>query len=350
MKVYHCLGLMSGTSLDGLDIVYVRFTYPDLSYCILSSETLSYDAYWRSKLSSALSLSGSDLVRLDIDYGNFLGDCLNSFIAREGISDLDFISSHGHTVYHRPDEGYTLQIGNGVCISLVTGIRTVFDFRTQDVLLGGEGAPLVPIGDSLLFSDYSACLNLGGFSNISFASLDGVLAFDICAVNVVLNHLSSNLGFSYDSDGFLARSGVLDLELLSSLNALDYYNRPPPKSLGVEWVHSHIIPLLESSSLAVPDLLCTFVEHISDQISIVLNSNSLDSVLVTGGGAYNTYLLDRLRSKTHSKLEVGDTRLIEFKEALIFGLLGLLRIEGDVNVLGSVTGACRDHSSGIIVG
>lgn len=350
MKSYFALGLMSGTSLDGLDICYVKFpTAETENFEILQAETIPYDQIWKSKLKNSIVLTAEELTRLDFDYGIYLGKTTKAFIQKHQIQQLDFIASHGHTVFHNPAKNYTLQIGKGQGIFTETGIRTVFDFRSQDVLLGGQGAPLVPIGDEILFKNYDACLNLGGFSNISFQRNGKREAFDICPVNVVLNQLSEELGKNYDENGEMARSGKLLPELLDSLNSFDFYQNPPPKSLGLEWCLENVFPLLKSHSASIPNLLSTFTAHIADQIAKVLNENAIQDVLVTGGGTYNDFLIQSLDSKTKTRLIIPNKKLIDFKEALVFALMGFLRLENRINVLSSVTGAAKNHSSGIVV-
>ncbi len=350
MKSYFAIGLMSGTSLDGLDICYVKFPIPEIeNFEILKAETIPYDANWKSKLKNSIHLSAEELTRLDFDYGIYLGQTIKEFIEKNQINQLDFIASHGHTVFHNPTKNYTLQIGKGQGIFAKTGIQTVFDFRSQDVLLGGQGAPLVPIGDEYLFKNYDACLNLGGFSNISFSRNKKRMAFDICPVNVVLNQLSEELGKSYDENGEIARSGKINTDLLFELNQLEFYKNTPPKSLGIEWCLENIFPLLKKQTLPVKHLLASFTEHIAEQIAMVLNQNAIQNVLMTGGGAYNGYLMERLQAKTDAQVIIPENRLIDFKEALVFAFMGLRRLENQVNVFSSVTGASKDHSSGIIV-
>src|SRR5690606_708217 len=245
----------------------------------------------------------------------------------------DLIASHGHTVFHNPTENYTLQIGNGNAIRLETGVKTVYDFRTQDVLLGGQGAPLVPIGDELLFGNYDACLNLGGISNISFRKNDKRIAFDVSPFNLVLNHLAEKSGKPFDENGNLAKSGKVNFDLLNQLNSLKYYQTQPPKSLGIEFCYENIFPLIEQSKLETKDLLATFVEHFAFQIALVLNQNFVQNVLVTGGGAYNEFFIKTLNAKTSTEIILPENQIIDYKEALVFALMGLLKIENQINVL-----------------
>lgn len=349
MKLYKAIGVMSGTSLDGIDICYVELSSFENKYQIIHAETIEYDTYWRKRLADAIDISGESLTKLDIEYGHFLGEQILQFIEKNQIQTIDFIASHGHTIFHRPNFGYTLQIGHGAAIWAKTNIPTIYDFRTQDVILGGQGAPLVPIGDQMLFSNYDACLNLGGFSNISFERNQKRIAFDICPVNIVLNRLSARLNRKFDDKGALAKYGTIDKSLLEKLNQLEFYELNAAKSLGVEWCREMVDPLIEQSNLKTEDLLATFTEHIAIQISKVFNRNEIKNVLITGGGAYNEFLIQCIAKKSMTKLILGDPVLIEYKEALIFAWMGMLRMEQRINVLSSVTSANRDHSSGILI-
>jgi len=343
----YCLGVMSGTSLDGVDICYVRFDYNSTyNFEILKSLTYKYPDTWKLTLQNAFNADEKSLINLDVEYGNYLGSLINQFIDENNISNIDFIASHGHTIFHKPEEGYTLQIGNGQVIADVTQLKVICDFRTQDVKLGGQGAPLVPIGDKLLFDDYDYCLNLGGFVNVSFKEDNKRIAFDICPINIVLNHYVNKLGFAFDDKGQIASTGKINKELLKRLNALEFYHQNPPKSLGLEWVLEFINPLIDSYQLDIKDILRTFTEHVAFQISNIIKKDS--SILVTGGGAFNDFLMQRIEFYLEQKISLPATQLIDFKEALIFSFLGLLYIENQVNCLKSVTGASKDHCSGVI--
>ena len=349
---YKAIGLMSGSSLDGLDICFVSFWQAEnqWKYKILETETVLYNENWKSKLAFAHQLDASALKQLDIEYGFYLGEETNKFIENKSIdkNSIDFISSHGHTIFHQPQKKITLQIGHGAAILDKTKKTVICDFRTQDVIFGGQGAPLVPIGDKLLFHSFDSCLNLGGFSNISYKNEDLMVAFDICPVNAVLNHLSQKyFDKEFDKYGEIAKSGTVIQNLLSELNILAYYRHKPPKSLGIEWVEEHIYPLLNEYK-DKKDLLATYTEHIAVQIAAVLNSFESKTVLVTGGGANNKYLIERIKFYTNATLELPQKELINYKEALIFAFLGLLKIQNKVNILSSVTGVAFDHSSGVI--
>ncbi|MDE0774193.1 MAG: anhydro-N-acetylmuramic acid kinase [Ulvibacter sp.] len=344
---YKVLGVMSGTSLDGVDLALCYFDIQkNITYKMPLAKTIAYSTYWRSRLLRAVDFSSKELVLLDLEYTKYLGDIIKTFIADNNIKDLDAVCSHGHTVLHRPDQGVTLQIGNLEQISKNIQQTVVCDFRVQDLLFGGQGAPLVPLGDRLLFSQYDYCLNLGGFANISKVSSGVSVAYDICPVNVVMNHYAQKLAMPYDSGGELAKSGEILPTILKQLDALSYYRQHPPKSLGVEWVYKELMPILKASKAKEEDVLRTCVAHFASQIVQQLNPGS--SVLVTGGGGYNRFLLEQIQASIDVTLVLPNKTLIEFKEALIFGLLGVLKLRDEVNCLSSVTGASKDHSSGVV--
>ncbi|MCD4834685.1 MAG: anhydro-N-acetylmuramic acid kinase [Bacteroidales bacterium] len=348
MQSYQVIGVMSGTSLDGLDIVLCKFVFNNnWEFEILESETIEYNAYWKENLSKAQVLSGIDLLLLHKEYGRFIGQSINQFMDNTN-ETVDFVSSHGHTVFHQPAKKLTLQIGDGAEIAAVTGITTISDFRSLDVALGGQGAPLVPVGDELLFPEYDYCLNIGGFANISFSENNTRLAYDICPANIILNFLAQKLNHTFDKDGKLGQSGNVSQELLKKLNSINYYEHPYPKSLGKEWLDSTFIPVLAKSKVPLIDQLSTVYEHIAQQISGALPNESKYKTLITGGGAYNSYLVELITQKTKSEIIIPDKNIIEYKEALIFAFLGILRFKNQVNCLSSVTGARKDSSSGLI--
>lgn len=348
MKEYKVLGLMSGTSLDGLDIAFCRFWKEEnWGFEIVAAKTYSYDQTWLEILTNILGTKKSYLDTLDKELAIFYADRVKEFILKHQVVP-DFISSHGHTVFHNPDKGITLQIGDGQTLANLTNLSVVNDFRSNDVKLGGQGAPLVPIGDHYLFSEYEYCLNIGGFCNISFLQNDQRVAFDICPSNLVLNHLANRLDMEFDENGNLAKEGEVNHKILRKLNGLNYYHDLGPKSLGKEWVVSEIFPVLDKGDIAVADLLATYVEHISDQIVRVLGDHAMGKLFITGGGSFNQYLISRIEAKTACTIVIPDALVIEYKEALIFGFLGVLRMRNEHNVLSSVTGASKDHCSGII--
>lgn len=342
------IGLMSGTSLDGLDICLAQF-WKDNScwkFKIINAETIAYPESLENQLQDSIHLSSQELLALNSSYGFYLGEKVKEFISENNLPQVNLVASHGHTVFHQPKRKFTLQIGDGRAIKLTTGLPVVYDFRSQDVLMGGNGAPLVPIGDEYLFPDYDACINLGGFSNISFTSENKRIAFDICPVNIILNKLSRKLSQKFDENGDFARKGKIDDLLLKKLNSLDFYSQNFPKSLGIEWCNTHIFPLFADED--PKDLLATFTEHIACQISEVINQFQLKKVLLTGGGTYNTFLVEKLQNKTKAELVIPEKDIIDFKEALIFAFMGVLRLNNEINVLSSATGSYKDHCSGII--
>jgi anhydro-N-acetylmuramic acid kinase len=344
------LGIMSGTSLDGLDLALCEFSREaeTWKYKTIRCETVEYDALMRKRLQEADRLGALELVALDREFAAYIAGQVVKFLAGSP-AQPDFIASHGQTVYHQPERGITLQIGSGAVIAARTGIPTVCDFRTTDVALGGQGAPLVPIGDKLLFGSYAACLNLGGFCNISFDSGARRLAFDIAPCNMLLNTIAARLGQPYDKGGLYARDGYLVDALTARLNALPYYAQGGAKSLGKEWFDREVLPLLDEAGAMPQDLLRTSVEHIAVQIGRILNDNNIQSVLVTGGGAKNSYLMDRIRwHAPNTMVVIPDEATVDFKEAIIFAFLGLLRLRGECNCLADVTGAVRDNIGGAV--
>lgn len=352
MSLHTLLGAMSGTSMDGLDLALCTFqsleneTY---THTVLAAKTYEYPLELLSKLRRSNEMSALELVQLDKELGAFFADRMLEFVKthQQDWDQIDAIASHGHTVHHQPEQGFTVQIGCGETIAFKTGKRVINDFRQKDVIAGGQGAPLVPIGDQLLYqSRAEAFLNLGGFANISFRKKT-VIAFDICPANLPLNRIAEKLGQNFDADGAIARSGTVDSKILAELNALTYYSEKPPKSLGTEWLNGEFMHLLEQIDNAA-DQMRTAVEHISDQISVCLNQNGLNSVFITGGGARNSYLTERIQEKTRAALIIPSENDIDFKEAIIFGLLGTLYLDGKTNTLASVTGASRNVIGGVL--
>lgn len=343
---YKVLGIMSGTSLDGIDLALVKFKYQGFwKYEILETKTVPYPKKWQKSLAEAVFYNDFQLNNLNKEYTEYLAYVVSRFIAENNIEDLDAVCSHGHTIKHEPENGFTLQIGNLPELAKLINQTLVCDFRVQDVQLGGQGAPLVPIGDELLFPDYEFCLNLGGFANVSTKKNAKRVAFDICAVNTVLNYLAGKLQLPYDENGKIAASGKLNEILLKKLNSLEFYIQQAPKSLGIEWVNRHIFPLL-SEIENIPSALKTYTVHIAIQIAGVLDQNPASKVLVTGGGAFNTYLMNEIKARTKNTIVIPSSEIINYKEALIFGFLGILKLRDEINVLKNVTGASKDHSSG----
>lgn len=341
---------MSGTSLDGLDMALCEFSASESGYTykILKAETIHYPGDWKKELSEAQHLSAENYFALDARYGRFMASEVKQFLKKSPLQPF-VLASHGHTVFHQPKNGFSTQLGSGATLAALTGLNTVCDFRSLDVALGGQGAPLVPIGDKLLFKDYEACLNLGGIANISFDTSEGKrIAYDICVVNLLLNHLSEQVGQAFDKDGNIAKSGKVNQHLLEYLNSLDYYKAKGAKSLGREWFEKNIVPTLKESKLKPEDLLATSTEHIVDIISKELNEHALRKVLVTGGGTYNAFLIEKLKTTSRAEVIIPDDKLIQFKEALIFAFLGYLRLNQKTNTLSSVTGAQADSIGGAV--
>lgn len=349
-KSYHIIGVMSGTSLDGVDLAEIFFEKIDnhWTFKIHHAETIAYSDEWVKRLKNGINLGTFPLAQLNHEYTELLAGIIQNFITKFQITNIDAVCSHGHTIKHEPQNGCTLQIGNLPLIAEILKQKVVCDFRVQDVELGGQGAPLVPIGDELLFSSFDFCLNLGGFSNVSFNEDNKRFAFDICPINTVLNFLANQINLPYDKGGEIAKSGKINVALLNELNAITYYQKLPPKSLGVEFLSETFYPILNGFDLPIPDLMRTCVAHFSDQLAQVLDKPNTQ-VLCTGGGAYHQFLINEIQQKIpQTKLIIPDDFLIQFKEALIFGFLGVLRLRNEVNVLASVTGALRDHSSGVV--
>ena len=347
---YNVIGVMSGTSLDGVDLAHIQFKIKNDKWAfeILECETISYDFNWISTLKAAVDYTENQLSALNKNYTQLLASVIVNFINKYSIENIDAVCSHGHTILHQPQNGFTLQIGNLPEIAKLTQQKVVCDFRVQDVQLGGQGAPLVPIGDRILFSEYDYCMNLGGFSNVSFEENNIRIAFDISAVNTVLNFYANQLGLDYDDKGQISKTGNCIIELLNELNALDFYQKKHPKSLGFEFVKEVILPIIERYPISIEDKLHTYTEHIAIQIALALPQKK-GNMLTTGGGAYNDFLIERIQFYLpEMNVIIPSKKILEFKEALIFALLGVLKMRGEVNALQSVTGAKYDHSSGVI--
>ena len=348
MKTFYVIGLMSGTSLDGVDLVYTRFNKSEeWNFDIINSKTYLYEDSVIKLLTHISKKSLDEVKKIDVEYTKKLAQIIREFIDEFSINKIDFISSHGHTAIHDPSNSFTYQIGNLPNLSNEINHNVICDFRVQDIEFGGQGAPLVPVGEKYLFQEYDSFINLGGFANISNHKGESLIAYDICPVNIVLNNLSKKIGKDFDNKGSIASSGKLILNLYEELENLKYYQSSPPKSLGIEWVDANIFPLINKYfDYPIEDLLNTLSNHIANQISN--NLNDFDKVLVTGGGAYNDYLIDIIRSKTDSEIIIPSKNIIEFKEALIFAFLGVLKYLNINNCYSSVTGASKDHCSGKI--
>ena len=357
-NTWNVIGVMSGTSVDGLDIVAVTFSQKEnWHYKITKTISIDYPDNLRKGLLDCIYASAEEFVYLDLNLGVFIGDRISDFLKNLDMP-IDLIASHGHTVFHQPEKGMTKQIGDGQTILHKTGILTINDFRTMDVLNGGQGAPLVPIGDKYLFPEYDVCLNIGGFANISYTAHDSSrIAFDTGPANLLLNYLSRKIGHQFDPNGDNARKGELIDKLYRSFNSLPYYDLNPPKSLGLEWVNKNIINDLNNSTYQVTDLLHTCANHISYQINKAIKTAFLKNhkpvretkVLVTGGGAHNQFLMECLRKDgINIKYIIPSNEIVDYKEALIFAYLGLLRYLGQENILRSATGAKIDSLGGTL--
>lgn len=345
---------MSGTSLDGLDIAYCHFRQSEKGwvYSIKKATTIKYSAAWIEKLSTAHELSGEQLLELDSAYGNFLGKACDTF-RRKNKLRVDFIASHGHTVFHQPQKRFTYQLGNGNALHAACEIPVVCDFRSLDVMLGGQGAPLVPAGDKHLFSAFDVCLNLGGIANLSMDVKGKRVAFDICFANMGLNYLMGKVGKEFDEDGGMSSDGVVQVPLLKALNKvyMSLHKRRP--SLGREIFEQRIKPLLDMPGVRLKDKLRTFTASSVNEIALaILSTKEKPKVLCTGGGAFNSFFISQLLEVCGDEvtLIIPEDETIKFKEALIFAFLGVLKVRGDNNCLMTVTGASKDSSGGVMVG
>ena len=349
MPVIKTIGIMSGTSLDGVDLACCEFeqTGKKWKFEIKAAETFAYSAEWKHLLATASGQTGIGLAFTNNLLGKHFGVMVRDFIRKHNFAP-DFIASHGHTIFHRPADGLTLQIGSGAEIAAQTGLTTVCDFRTSDVALGGQGAPLVPVGDKLLFSEFQFCLNLGGFANISFDESGQRIAFDVCPLNTVLNALANQLDLDFDKDGQVAASGKVHEHLLKALNAIAFYSKKPPKSLGREWLETSFMPVLNNFNLDIPDKMRTLAEHFAIQIAAVAKDKPSGKMLITGGGAFNRFLVERICFHSAHQIVIPDPLIVNFKEALIFAFLGVLRLKGIPNCLSSVTGASHDNVGGAV--
>lgn len=339
---------MSGTSVDGLDLALCEFTRGKnkWNYKIIDTVTYPYSNRFKKELRNAEHLTAVDLHLLSNKLAKYFSDKISLFL--KGKVKPDIICSHGHTIYHQPKKQFTLQIGNGAIIAANTGIKTICDFRTLDVANGGQGAPLVPIGDKLLFSDYNFCVNIGGFANVSCIKNKEYIAYDICGVNLIINYLCGKIDREFDKGGLIARKGNINNELLAKLNKLTFYNKKAPKSLGKEWLVEHVFPLINNTDVEITDIIATYTEHCALQIGKSLSGTNKQKALFTGGGTKNKFLLERIAKYTNVEIIVPDEKVIDFKEAIIFAFLGVLRLLEMPNSLKTVTGAKKDSIGGAI--
>ena len=344
------IGLMSGTSLDGLDVAHVSFNFENeqIDFELKNYKTVPYSTSILKKLDNYLALFVPEMLMLDKEIGRFYADTVNDFIEKFKIvkSDIDAIASHGQTIFHQPQNGFTYQIGCGTTLAFKTGIDVINDFRTLDIVAGGQGAPLVPIGDFNLFSaKANAFLNIGGFTNISFKKNNEIIAFDICSGNLPMNEAVKSIGLTYDKNGEIARKGEINFRILEELQKLKHFHKSAPKSLGTEWLESDFYPIVNKID-SLENKLRTLVEHTAIEIINVLNSNSISSVYITGGGAKNSFLIERIRFFFKGEVIVPSEEIIDFKEAIIFAFLGARYLRNETTTVKSVTGAIIEVSSG----
>jgi anhydro-N-acetylmuramic acid kinase len=358
--VYRVIGIMSGSSLDGLDLAFTEIEEigGKWTYEIAAAACLPYTAEWKEKLAGAIHLSARDYLLLHSEYGHYIGKQVNAFIDSYGLAyRAGLIASHGHTTFHMPP-AMTGQLGCGAAIAAETGLPVVSDLRAMDLAYGGQGAPIVPMGEKYLLGEYAYFLNIGGIANISANRKDGYVAFDVCPANSVMNILVAENGLEYDAGGAIAASGKIDWSLLEKLNAFAYYDKGYPKSLANDFGTDTIYPLIKQSGISLADSLRTCVEHIAQQVRksvamILAQNGETDAgnarMLVTGGGAFNTFLVSRiteLLQPLRLETEVADDRLANYKEALIMAFLGVLRWREENTVMHSVTGARKDSVGG----
>ena len=351
---FKVIGLMSGTSLDGLDIAYCHFRKNKgrWSFSLKNATTIKYSSAWMNKLSTAQHLTGEQLVEIDSQYGQFLGKACNDFIRRNKLK-VDFIASHGHTIFHQPQKSFTYQLGKGAALHAACGVPVVYDFRSLDVMLGGEGAPLVPAGDKFLFGEYDVCLNLGGIANLSNDIKGKRVAYDICFNNMGLNYLMASIGKEFDKDGAMSADGEVDQGMLKKLQAVYSGVRKRRPSLGREMFEESIKPILDDPGIELSSRLRTMTLSSAREIALAISSQkSRCNVLCTGGGAFNSFFISQLLDQCGDNITliIPSSDVIKFKEAIVFAFLGVLKIRGEVNCLKSVTGASRDSCSGSTVG
>ena len=352
---YKVIGLMSGTSLDGVDVVscIIRNREGIWGFAIEEAQTVQYSASWKKKLTGATEMRGDELLALHSEYGNYLGVLVRAFMVKKKIRGVHFIASHGHTIFHQPGKRFTFQLGSGMALHAATDLPVVCDFRSLDVALRGQGAPLVPAGDEFLFGEYTICLNLGGIANLSFRSKGKRVAFDICFANMGLNHLAQKRNQNFDKNGSMASAGTVNKKLLDDLRSAYEGWRKKRPSLGYEMFVARIQPVLERASVSLEDKLATFVECITLEIAdSIPASRDKQSMLCTGGGVFNSFLMYRLVENCSNRVSiiVPDDDIVKFKEAVVFAFLGVLRTRNEINCLKRVTGALRSSSGGLMIG
>ena len=353
---------MSGSSLDGLDIAYCQFSTinEQVEWKLLQAETIAYPQRWITRLGKLPYQNALIFAKTNTYFGHFMGELVNDFIRRHNV-EPDFIASHGHTIFHFPDKRMTTQIGDGGALAAITGFPVINDFRTQDIAIDGEGTPLAPAADRYLFPKHDFYMNIGGISNITCNVNGRYIAFDISPANQALNFLAEQLDLEYDKDGEVARSGKMDAELLAALNDFDYFEKSYPKSLGNDWIREQFIPTFIRFDSSWEDKLHTATHQIASQTAKAmqaicekegLNKPKYD-LFITGGGALNKYLIECIQAATvqvgiNTTIKLPSKSIIDFKEAILMGLLGILRVENRPNCFKSVTGARRDTIGGAV--
>ncbi len=339
---------MSGSSMDGLDIACCRFWFDQKwHFEIEAAETYTYPEGWAEEITSLMQGTAAELALRHATYGSETGKMVKKFIKQHQVNP-SFIASHGHTIFHDPQKGFTFQLGSGASLAAITGLPVVCDFRSTDVALGGQGAPLVPIGDEWLFGQYTVCLNIGGIANLSLRMAGQRLAWDICPANMALNMVAGWLGLTMDLNGTIARNGTEIPGLAAQLSNLHWFALAPPKSLGREWFTNHFLPLIIPWQSQPENLLHTLTRWIARTIAAAFPDREHGTVLITGGGALNSYLVEEISSHTQLTLKIPDRPIVDFKEALIFAFLGLLRMERRNNIIADVTGASRASCGGAV--
>lgn len=364
---YHAIGLMSGSSLDGLDVALCRMEtarsdveFEISDWEILAAETFPFSDFWKKRLRDLPSSSAFELADAHAAFGGYMGSFVNRFFASQNLKTphIDLIASHGHTIFHEPAQGFTTQIGDGAALAAATGCTVVADFRTADVALGGQGAPLAPIADKLLFPSHDFYLNLGGIANLSGDAGNHFVAFDVTGANQILNAVTQRFfQKNYDENGGLARSGKLEISLLEKMEALPFFDLPYPKSLSNQWVQKNLVELALETKAPPSDLLHTTCVHVGRQlaksISQIIEKEGIKKekyrLLPSGGGVFNSFLMECIQVENPNvEIVSPDKKVADFKEAALMALMGVMRLEGVPNCMASVTGAERDAMGGVV--
>lgn len=344
----HVTGIMSGSSMDGLDVALCQFSKNNnkINFKILKVTTLQYPPKIIKILNDIRIVSIKEFFEYDVIYGQWIGKKVKQWLSKNNLKS-DIIAVHGHTVLHHPEKGYSVQLGNAFQIAAICNLPTIHDFRNTDIALKGQGAPLVPIGDQWLFNQYDACVNIGGIANIFIQKTN--MAYDICIANMALNYFANKIHLQYDRNGAIAKKGIVNNRLLQELNQLKYLHQKPPKSLNREYFETRYLPVIEKYSLSAKDKLATLSEHIAFQISQSIKSKHIKKVLITGGGAFNNFLIQRIQFYSKKEIVIPDKIIVKYKETLIFALLGYLRWNKEYGNIATATGAIKNTLCGLIV-